>query len=61
MTNHSILGNVLCPECGSDDFELLETTLNGKRNAEFHCVSCEHHWRQDSDETDSSDPKPLKF
>lgn len=62
MTNHSILGNVLCPACGSDDFELLETEIDGKQNANFHCIDCDEVWRQNaSGELASHDPKPLKF
>lgn len=61
MTNHFILENVVCPYCGSDDFELLETTLDEKKNATLHCIDCLADWQQNTKDGEENGPKPLKF
>jgi len=56
MANHSILGNILCPACGSDDFELIETTSDQSIN--YACNDCGMFWKSDDS---FEEPKPLKF
>ena len=59
MSNHSILGNILCPNCGSDYFDVEVETINGLSPTEIYfCNDCGKTWTAD-DKFES--PKPLKF
>ena len=63
MTNHSILGNVLCPDCGSDDFELTCEPVGNRSDGHtvaLHCLDCGTYWNP-NDFAEVDEPKPLKF
>lgn len=66
MTNHSILGNVLCPHCGSDDFQPVQSHTEFSADfdtlvltSEFECADCGTFFCLSDKNPD--EPKPLKF